>query len=148
MSLNPFNRLSKILSKITVPYWLGPCASVLCLIHCFSLPILIIMVPGLSNYMGSELSHHLDFLFLAISAVVGFKVLDQISAASWIRLVFVVTSLLGLVFLLIERHDLFHVFLVLMAIFQLAATIHKHRNRRMHPPCCESENCETAASES
>jgi hypothetical protein len=142
VSWNPL----KALENIKVPAWLGPCASLLCLIHCFSLPILVIFIPTAHRFLGPKMAHDLHFIFWTISALVGYKVLDQVRAALWTRILFVSITVLAVAFLVIEQERMFHAFLLTMAVFQLGAVLVKHRNRQLHPPCCEHEHCEVKES--
>ncbi len=128
------------LSKTKIPHWLGPCASVLCLIHCFSLPVLIVLLPGVSHLLNEEIAHKLDYFFWITASGLGAMVLYQIRARPFVKLVFGLLAIFSFVVLLAHLESVFHVSLMGLAVIQLMATVYKHRSDRVQPPCCEHEH--------
>jgi hypothetical protein len=139
MSQQPVSHssLKNLSQRPGVVHWIGPCASFLCLIHCFGFAFLSLAAPaGLSVLPHS---HGIEVGVLVLSAVFGSISLYRSGAglSLWAGLF----TLLGIASLgLIEHHHgVFHVGLIGSALFQLFITIWVHFVRKQTPECCKHE---------
>ncbi len=117
---------------------MGPCASVLCVVHCFSLPLLLLLAPGVFHVVPYQFLHELEIVFWILAVELGFYTLTQASISPFWRKIFVALSLLAPVGMLLGSPNFTHAVFIAMALMQFTLVIlsHLHRNRPV-PQCCE-----------
>jgi|GEM_PF-6465772 len=120
--------------------WLGPCASLVCLVHCFSLPFVLLLMPGLLHVLPYQFLHDLELIFWVLAIELGIFTLVKASVPlAWQR-VFVGMSLLAPIGTLFYLPTLTHLTFVGMALLQFALVFLVHARARAveeAPLCCE-----------
>jgi hypothetical protein len=106
------------------------------------LPLLIVFLPGFSKLLGHEMSHRMDLFFWVTALTLGSWVMVQVKSPLFLKVLFLTVASLSIGFFINHREDLFHFFMLVMALVQLGATLHKHRSQKLNPPCCAHEACE------
>ena len=115
--------------------WLGPCASFICLIHCFGTAAIAVLAPGFL-----EILPHAEWVEAVIFGVAGFSgilTLLRTQIRGVVKLVFSFFFTIGLAGLALHVHSLLHVSLLGMAFLQLYVLLVTHRpGAKEKPACC------------
>jgi hypothetical protein len=122
-------------SSSKVVHWIGPCASFLCLIHCFGFAFLSLLAPAGLSFLPH--SHDIEIGALVLSGVFGAISLYRSGASFSLWTGLIVLLGIATVGLVEHHHGVFHVGLVGSALFQLSITIWVHFVRKAPPECCE-----------
>ncbi|MBS1984915.1 MAG: hypothetical protein JST16_12160 [Bdellovibrionales bacterium] len=118
--------------------WVGPCASFLCLIHCFGTGVIAALAPGLLKFLPH--SPFIEGGVLAFSGSMGFLALRRNKASITLHRVFVIAAVIGAVGLALDTHILFHLALMTLGFLPLAVQIKRHYHARQKPACCDHEH--------
>jgi hypothetical protein len=120
--------------------WLGPCASLVCLVHCFSLPFILLMAPGLLQVIPYQFLHELELVFWILAVELGVFTLAKASVPQgWMRL-FVGLSLVAPVGTFLYQPLVTHLTFVSMALLQFVLVFVVHaraQGAKEAPLCCE-----------
>ncbi|MEO5668457.1 MAG: hypothetical protein ABIR96_10385 [Bdellovibrionota bacterium] len=120
--------------------WLGPCASLLCLVHCFSLPFILLLAPGLLQIVPYNFLHDFELVFWILAVELGIFTLAKAAVpVAWQR-AFVVLSILAPIGTFMYSPLVTHLTFVAMAVVQFTLVFIVHA--RAHggenaPVCCE-----------
>ncbi len=120
--------------------WLGPCASLVCLVHCFSLPFVLLMAPGLLQVIPYQFLHELELVFWILAVELGVFTLVKASVPlGWIRL-FAALSLVAPLGTFLYQPLVTHLTFIAMALLQfvLVFVVHARAHGAQEAPlCCE-----------
>lgn len=118
--------------------WLGPCASFVCLIHCFGTGLVAAFAPGLLKLFPH--SESLEWSVLAVSTFSGSMVLRKQNAARSLWIVLYVSALAAAAGLLEHTHSVFHFALLILAILPTGLLVARHYHARKTPACCDHDH--------
>lgn len=113
----------------------GPCASALCLVHCFGVAIASFFFPGVIELLG--MPHEAEVGVIGLSWGLGLWMLRRSAAP---RRFFVWLSLVGaggIAAAVLHWHPGVHASLFLLAGLQLLFLFQMHRKKQA-PPCCDA----------
>lgn len=116
--------------------WLGPCVSFLCLIHCFSLPFILLLAPSLFHFVPFQFVHDLEVIFWILALDLGVYSMKQAAVSLRWQRIFVSISLLVPPTIITGSYRLTQVLLALMAVMQFVLVFWKHRSPQDEPECC------------
>jgi hypothetical protein len=123
--------------------WLGPCASLLCLVHCFTLPLILLLAPGVLHVIPYQFLHELELVFWILAVELGVFTLAKASVSwSWIR-GFVLLSLVAPLGTFLMQPLVTHATFVVMALLQFALVFLVHvraHSEESLPLCCEGHD--------
>lgn len=126
-----------------LPAWLGPCASFVCLIHCFGTGFIALFAPGLLKLLPH--TEVFEWAVLALAALSGGSVLLKQKASRPWRTVYVVAFVAAVTGLLAEAHRISHLAIFVLGTSPAILLLLKHRNSRIEPACCAEEHAHEAA---
>jgi len=112
--------------KTRIAKWLGPCASMACLVHCFLLSAVLLIAPGFYHGLHLEHFHHLELAFWTVALLLGLYTLKNASVSFKLRALFVGIALPGLYAYILHREELLHGVLISMAIYQFSLVLYQH----------------------
>jgi MerC mercury resistance protein len=115
--------------------WIGPCASFLCLIHCFGFAVIAILAPGILKLLPH--SEWIELSVLALSASTGFIALRGIKTSTRLVRLFLGLAVLATIGLASDQHEIYHSALTVMALLQITLIVRAHSTRKATPPCCD-----------
>lgn len=120
--------------------WLGPCASFLCLIHCFGTGLIALFAPGLLKLLPHTLGAELAVFAITTSSG-AFTLIKHAPVPLALRGLYIVGMLLGLAGVLTDGHNLFHGGLVALGLVPMILLVRQHQAARNAPPaCCEHDH--------
>lgn len=119
--------------------WIGPCASIACLIHCFALPFVLLAVPPFVHTLSASWIHQMEWVFWAVAFVLGLYTMKHASAPRWSLALFAVIAMGSPIALIQHNHDLAHLALMLMASYQFIWVVRQHLNAKYATDieCCD-----------
>ncbi len=124
--------------KPHIIHYLGPCASFLCLVHCFGFALLSALAPGILKFFPH--SEWLEVGVLFSSAIFGGLSFSVLKPKRSIVLSFFAFFVLGAFSLFIHSHPTFHIATLSMALIQVGLTLYRHVfEPRTAKVCCEHE---------
>ncbi len=116
--------------------WLGPCASLLCLVHCVGFALLAVLAPSFSSFLPH--TEWMDWGVFTTVALSGAYALRNFRAGRIAWSLFAALALVGLGLLVAEAHGWGHFVVVALSLIQIPF-IFKHFSERRKPPCCEHD---------
>lgn len=118
--------------------WLGPCASALCLVHCFGMAALSVLAPGFLEILPH--SEWVEGIIFAVALMSGTLTLIRTQIRGVVKLIFVFFGAVGLAGLSLHLHSLLHISLIGMAFLQLFILLKLHGpGSKSKPACCIPE---------
>lgn len=119
--------------------WVGPCASIACLVHCFALPVFLLLAPPFVHTLSSSWIHQAEWGFWAVALLLGLYTLKHSSVPRWALAVFTILSLGSPYALLNHNHNLAHLVLMFMASYQFLWVVGQHlkAKRASELECCD-----------
>lgn len=129
-----------ISKKAAIMKWLGPCASVACLIHCFLLSAILLIAPTFYHELHVANLHQLELAFWAIALLAGLYTLKHASVNGKLIGIFALISIPGIVGYSLHNEEMVHGTLIAMAIYQFSLVLYQHiRSRRLNElECCHN----------
>lgn len=116
--------------------WLGPCASFICFIHCFSLPFVLLFAPSLIRLVPYQFLHDIELIFWIVALDLGLFSMRKASVdLKWQRLFFGVACLAPFAIFMGKVYATQFI-LGSMALIQFVLVYWSHRNQKVTPECC------------
>jgi hypothetical protein len=123
-------------SRKTKSRWLGPCASVICLIHCFSIPFILLLAPSVFHFVPFQFLHELELIFWVVALDLGIYSMKQAAVPLRWQRAFVVLALLVPPTVITGPYYLTQALLASMALMQFVLVFMIHRDPQEDPECC------------
>lgn len=118
-------------------HWIGPCASFLCLIHCFGTAALAVIAPGILKALPH--SEWVEFVFLSVSFVFGSLTLRRHKAPAVLQALMAFVALVGATGWSVDSHRLMYAAMIALGLVPFALVVAKHRAAKQ-PACCDGSH--------
>lgn len=120
--------------------WAGPCASLVCLVHCFTLPFILLMAPGILHVIPYQFLHELELVFWILAVELGIFTLNKASVPPSSQRSFIALAAIAPIGIFGGSTLVTHTTFALMALTQFALVfiVHARAHRPEEAPiCCE-----------
>jgi len=117
--------------------WLGACASFLCLIHCFSIPFILLIAPGIFRVVPFQFLHELELIFWIVALDLGLYSMKDASVSLGWRRAFFALAVLVPPTIYFGKPALTQSLLAAMALMQFVLVLWSHRRQsKQELECC------------
>jgi hypothetical protein len=128
--------MTRSVTRSTIWAWVGPCASALCIVHCFGTALLALIAPGILELLPhSEIWEFVIFGVSAISTALTLK-LYRPSLQTWmIGLAGLISGIAGLA---LHQHTFLIGGLLIFSSLSITLAVRKHFHSKTKPECCSN----------